>query len=105
MVAVPGRKVSSIGEQPCTSPPARRRKRTRSPTMTKPLRLLLIEDSERDAAHVMLELRRSGWAPAPRRVETHEEMIAALDDGAWDAIVCDFHLPRFSAPEALAVVK
>src|SRR5216684_1634800 len=73
--------------------------------MQKPLRLLLIEDSDRDAAHVILELRRSGWAPDLRRVETRGEMTAALDDGAWDAIVCDFHLPRFSAPEALAAVK
>jgi diguanylate cyclase (GGDEF)-like protein len=73
--------------------------------MSKPLRLLLIEDSDRDAAHVMLELRRGGWAPDARRVETREEMLAALSEGPWDAIVCDFHLPRFSAPDALAVVK
>ena len=73
--------------------------------MPKPLRLLLIEDSERDAAHVLLELRRGGWSPNVRRVETKEQMIAALDEGAWDAVVSDFHLPRFSAPEALDALK
>jgi len=73
--------------------------------MSKPLRLLLIEDSDRDAAHVTLELRRGGWTPDVRRVETREEMLAALDEGPWDAIVSDFHLPRFSAPEALAIIK
>jgi diguanylate cyclase (GGDEF)-like protein len=71
----------------------------------RPLRLLLIEDSERDAAHVQLTLRRGGWAPDIRRVETKDEMTAALRDASWDAIVSDYHLPRFSAPEALAVVR
>ncbi|HEV8434658.1 MAG TPA: response regulator, partial [Thermoanaerobaculia bacterium] len=73
--------------------------------MTKPLRLLLVEDSERDAAHVMLSLRREGWVPEVRRVETGEEMVLALRDGTWDAIVSDYHLPRFSAPDALQVLR
>src|SRR5689334_5018221 len=72
--------------------------------MTRALRLLLVEDSDRDAAHVMLSLRRGGWAPEIRRVETQEEMLSALGDGPWDAIVCDYHLPRFSAPEALEML-
>jgi diguanylate cyclase (GGDEF)-like protein len=73
--------------------------------MTRPLRLLLVEDSDRDAAHVMLELRRGGFAPEVRRVETKEELSVALDESTWDAVVCDFHLPRFSAPEALDTLK
>jgi diguanylate cyclase (GGDEF)-like protein len=72
---------------------------------TRPLRLLLVEDSERDAAHVTLSLRRGGWAPEVRRVETREEMAAALQDGTWDAIVSDYNLPRFSAPDALAMLR
>ena len=72
---------------------------------TRPLRLLLIEDSERDAAHVMLSLKRGGWAPDMRRVETREEMAAALRDGAWDAIVSDYNLPQFSAPAALDTLR
>jgi diguanylate cyclase (GGDEF)-like protein len=71
----------------------------------RPLRLLLVEDSERDAAHVMLSLRRGGWLPEMRRVETQEEMLAALHDGPWDAIVSDYQLPRFSAPDALATLR
>ncbi|MDQ3281989.1 MAG: diguanylate cyclase [Acidobacteriota bacterium] len=71
----------------------------------RPLRLLLIEDSERDAAHVTLSLRRGGWAPQIRRVETKEEMTEALRDETWDAIVSDYHLPRFSAPDALATLR
>ncbi|HEX7150917.1 MAG TPA: diguanylate cyclase [Thermoanaerobaculia bacterium] len=71
----------------------------------RPLRLLLVEDSDRDAAHVTMSLRRSGWAPEVCRVETKEEMSAALRDGTWDAIVSDYKLPRFSAPDALATLR
>ncbi|HEY0160831.1 MAG TPA: diguanylate cyclase [Thermoanaerobaculia bacterium] len=71
----------------------------------RPLRLLLVEDSERDAAHVTMSLRRGGWAPEIRRVETKEEMADALRDGGWDAIVSDYNLPRFSAPDALAMLQ
>ncbi|HYO79023.1 MAG TPA: response regulator, partial [Thermoanaerobaculia bacterium] len=71
----------------------------------RPLRLLLVEDSERDAAHVTLALRRGGWAPQIRRVETRDEMAEALRDGVWDAIVSDYNLPRFNAPDALATLQ
>lgn len=73
--------------------------------MGKPLKLLLVEDSDRDAAHVMLSLRRGGWSPEVRRVETREEMLAALDEAAFDVVVSDYHLPRFSGPEALETLR
>ncbi|HEV7768315.1 MAG TPA: diguanylate cyclase [Thermoanaerobaculia bacterium] len=71
----------------------------------RPLRLLLVEDSERDAAQVMLSLKRGGWDPDMLRVETREEMESALHDRAWDVIVSDYYLPRFSAPDALATLR
>ena len=73
--------------------------------MGKPLRLLLVEDSDRDAAYVTMALRRGGWSPEVRRVETRDEMMAALGDGPWDAVVSDYHLPRFSAPDALEMLR
>src|SRR5687768_6468037 len=76
-----------------------------STTTARPLRLLLVEDSERDAAHVLLALRRGGWAPDATRVETREEMAEALQSGHWDAVVSDVELPRFSAPDALAMLR
>jgi CheY-like chemotaxis protein len=71
----------------------------------RPLRLLLVEDSDRDAAHVLLSLKRGGWVPDVRRVETKEDMSAALRDSTWDVIVSDYHLPRFSGPEALETLR
>ena len=69
--------------------------------MKKPLHVLLVEDSDLDSAHLMLELRRGGFEPQVHRVELPEEFEAALRERSCDVIICDYHLPRFSAPEAL----
>jgi len=71
----------------------------------KQLRLLLIEDSDLDAAHLLMELRRGGFDPEVTRVETREDLREALLRETFDAIISDFHLPRFSAPEALDIVR
>ena len=73
--------------------------------MRTPLRVLLIEDSEDDAALVLLELERGGFAPAAKRVETEEAMASALVREEWDVVISDHALPAFSAPAALAVLK
>ena len=52
--------------------------------MTKPLRVLLVEDSERDAALVKLYLRRGGFDATVHRVETAEEMAAVLQAEEFD---------------------
>jgi two-component system, cell cycle sensor histidine kinase and response regulator CckA len=72
----------------------------------RPLRLLLIEDSENDAALVLRELRRGGFDVTSERVETREAMSEALDRGvSWDLIVSDYTLPTFDAPGAVAVAR
>ncbi len=73
--------------------------------MNQPLQVLLIEDSEDDAALLEHELRRAGYAPVCHRVETREETSAVLDRHFWDLIIADYHLPRFDGLTALALVK
>lgn len=73
--------------------------------MTATLRALIVEDSESDAALIVRELKRGGYGPLHERVDTREAMNAALDRGAWDVVLCDHNLPRFSAPEALDVLR
>src|SRR5918994_1797897 len=73
--------------------------------MATPLRLILVEDSEDDAALLERELRRGGFTPTVERVETAEAMRAALDRGVWDLVVADYTLPQFNAPAALGVLK
>jgi signal transduction histidine kinase len=69
-----------------------------------PIRVLLVEDSEDDAALVVRELRRGAYAPAVKRVETEAAMRAALDD-PWDVIIADYSLPQFSGLAALTLLK
>ena len=71
----------------------------------KPLRVLLIEDSERDAARFSLELRRAGYAPEISRVETLPRLREELERGGFDLVVSDYCLPTFNAPEALALFR
>src|SRR5579871_15446 len=72
--------------------------------MARPLRVLIIEDNERDAALLLRELRRGGYEPIHERVQTPEALHAAIDRGPWDLAVSDFSMPRFNALDALAIV-
>ena len=69
------------------------------------MRVLLVEDSEDDAALLVRELRRGGYDARVLRVETPEAMNAALDAEDWDIVLADYVLPRFSALGALVLLK
>jgi PAS domain S-box-containing protein len=71
----------------------------------RPLRVLIVEDSENDALLLMRELKRCGYEPDYERVETPEAMEKALAAPGWDVVVSDYRLPRFGAPEALALFR
>ncbi|MDQ3639142.1 MAG: response regulator, partial [Actinomycetota bacterium] len=70
-----------------------------------PLRVLIVEDSEDDAMLLLRELRRGGYEPEYERVETPEDMQKALAGSSWDVIFSDYRMPRFEAPEALALAR
>jgi PAS domain S-box-containing protein len=71
----------------------------------RPLRVLLVEDSENDALLLLRELRRGGYEPLHERVQTPEEMEKALAGSEWDLVVSDYRLPSFGAPEALELFR
>jgi len=73
--------------------------------MTTPLNLLIIEDSEDDALLLEHELSKSGFDLVSERVDTPEAMKAALLAKKWDVVVSDYVMPRFSALNALQVLK
>jgi len=72
---------------------------------SEPLRVLLVEDSEADAELVVRELRRLGRPVVHRVVETEDAMRACLVDPAWDLVLSDWSMPRFSAHGALALMR
>jgi len=73
--------------------------------MNKPLRVLLIEDSEDDAALVVRELKRGGFEPTCDRVDTARELDSALARTEWDLIISDHTIPGFGSLEALELLK
>ena len=73
--------------------------------MNERLNLLIVEDSENDAALVVRLLRRAGYDVRNQRVETAGQMQSALDQQTWDVVICDYHMPAFTAPAALALVQ
>jgi len=78
---------------------------TTEEAMKKPLRVLIVEDSEEDALLVARMLSQ-GWGDVSfRRVKTAEEMRAALAEEEWDAVLSDHAMPRFDSLGALEVLK
>src|SRR5262245_56671493 len=71
----------------------------------RPLRVLLVEDSEVDAQLLSHALERGNFDPTCERIDTREGMIACLGQRAWDLILADHSMPGFSAPEALELVQ
>ena len=73
--------------------------------MSGTLRLLIVGDSDDDAAQVVGELRRCGYEPTFARVATAATMTAALERQPWDVVVADYALPEFGALAALALLR
>ena len=71
----------------------------------RPLRALMIEDSEADAFLLERALERGGFVVTAERVDTAEAMETALARREWDVLFVDHSMPRFSAPEALELMK
>jgi PAS domain S-box-containing protein len=70
-----------------------------------PIEVLLVEDSEDDALLLLRQLRRGGYEPAWKRVDTAEAMEAALDERGWDLVVSDHNMPTFSSVAALDLLR
>jgi hypothetical protein len=73
--------------------------------MNKPLRVLVVEDSEDDTILLIRTLKHGGYDPTYERVETAEAMQSALSRQSWDLIVTDYTMPNFNALAALTVLK
>jgi CheY-like chemotaxis protein len=69
------------------------------------LRVLMVEDSEDDALLIIRELKKGGYNPVYERVETAAAMKKALQEKQWDIILCDYIMPNFNAPSAIALLK
>jgi two-component sensor histidine kinase len=69
------------------------------------VRILMLEDSELDAAMVRRELARSDLEVSYQRVATRDAYAQALEGGGFDLILSDFSLPDFDGVEALELAR
>lgn len=72
--------------------------------MTRPIRLLMLEDNPSDAELTIHELERAGFDPDWVRVDTEQAFVQRLDLDL-DLIIADFKLPQFNGLEALRRVR
>jgi signal transduction histidine kinase len=72
---------------------------------SKPLRLLIVEDSEDDAELVVRTVRAGGYDPDFLRVQTAQAVTEALRTRKWDVVVSDYSMPGFSGTEALKILQ
>ena len=73
--------------------------------MNKPLRILMVEDSEDDALFLRKALQNGGYEVTSQVVETAASMRAALESQNWDVITSDHSMPQFDAKRALDLAK
>lgn len=73
--------------------------------MTKPIRVVIVEDSENDTRLLIRELQRGGFELEFQRVDSPGAMVAALSSQPWDLIISDYSMPHFSGLAALQVLK
>jgi two-component system cell cycle sensor histidine kinase/response regulator CckA len=69
------------------------------------LRVLLVEDSATDAKLVVRELQRTVRRVEFERVDQAEGMRVALEGKAWDVVLSDWSMPKFTALAALRILR
>lgn len=73
--------------------------------METPIKVLLVEDSEDDALLILRELEQGGYSPLSERIDSAQSMKELLHQKAWDIIISDFSMPRFSGFDALRILQ
>jgi diguanylate cyclase (GGDEF)-like protein len=69
------------------------------------LRLLIIDDSDADAALLLRALANAGYDVRHEQVRTREALVAALERDRWDLVIADYTLRRLSGIGALHLVR
>lgn len=73
--------------------------------MNQTLNVLLVEDSEDDAWMILREFEKHGLRVNSERVQSSTTLSEALERQAWDIVISDYRMPRFSGMTALAIVR
>lgn len=72
--------------------------------MTQSLKVLVVEDSHDDALLLIREIKKGGFSPEWRRVETEDALLKELNTKLWDIVFVDYALPKFDGLKALEIL-
>jgi signal transduction histidine kinase len=72
--------------------------------MSKLIHVLLLEDRKTDAEMLIRELRRAGFTPKWKRVETEPDFLAEIKN-LPDIILSDYSMPQFSGLRAAELLR
>jgi len=72
--------------------------------MNKPINVLILEDRATDAELLLRELRRAGFTPTWKRVETEPDFLAEIKN-LPDIILSDYAMPQFSGLRAAELLQ
>ena len=76
-----------------------------APAESRPLRVLLAEDSEADFILIRRELVRGGFDVTIQCVDASEPFRLAIEEQDWDIVLSDYSMPRFTALDALTLLR
>ena len=66
-----------------------------------PIKVLFVEDNEDHAFLIVHELKKGGYDPTLKRVDTIEDVRSSLDSNEWDVVLCDYSLPGFNGVDVI----
>jgi PAS domain S-box-containing protein len=75
------------------------------PHQTDPIRILILEDSAKDAELIMETMQSYGGRQKIDIASNKEEYLETLKKEKYDIILADYKLPSFDAPEALKIAR
>ncbi len=70
-----------------------------------PVHAVIVEDSDDDAALIVLQLRRGGFEVTYECVQTAQSLRAVLAARPPDVVISDYNMPSFNAQDALAILR
>ncbi|MFY9386800.1 MAG: PAS domain S-box protein [Smithellaceae bacterium] len=80
-------------------------KHPRENGIKKPLKVLVISSSEKEAAAIAAHLEEKSRPPAYKHVADLYELKKALNDKMWDLVICDYSMTGFHAHTAISYLK
>ena len=69
------------------------------------LKVLILEDSPEDCELNLREVRKAGYAPEWKCVDSQADFLAALETFSPEIILSDYSMPQFNASTALELLR